>query len=129
MDDNEISESEVTEMNIDDNIEIFYPLTHSTEINDNDLTPLQEYEEIRERKPWPMKTRDEVYKYFRYFLNTKRVPGKVDCEKFIRLYKVTDRRLTDVKNLIYNEKKKGDVSRESVLYIVCVMHFSRPSSP
>ena len=43
MDDNEISESEVTEMNIDDNIEIFYPLTHSTEINDNDLTLLQEY--------------------------------------------------------------------------------------
>ena len=58
------------------------------------------------KRSWDIESRGKALKYFRLFIENKRVPGKAECEKFLKKYNVKDRTWKDVKYLIHNNLKR-----------------------
>ena len=58
------------------------------------------------RKRWDSTVKEQALKYFNTSLISRKVPGKLECNNFLKAYQVSERTWKDVKNLIYNEIRK-----------------------
>lgn len=57
------------------------------------------------KKIWDLEIKEKARLHFRHFINSSKVPGKAECERFIEITGIEDRGLRDIKYLVYNMSK------------------------
>ena len=76
------------------------------EISSDDWSPSETNKSKRKWKNWSLEEKHKTLLYFSKTVEKNQIPGKVECENYLRMNPSIKRKWTNVKDLVRNESKK-----------------------